>query len=257
MRNINISSLKILVIFMIITPKYTSAQDAASMASRARINLYQNWNFDSSEYYWNKIIDKESTPAFAYADYGWYLMIYDDRLDEGLSYIRKSVDLDPENKVLLTWYGWALLTKDVSEAKKWIDKVLAMDPNFAEALQVSALIAVRMNENDKAIQWARMAADQDTRFKYLVPLVHAQSGKKEKALETLDKIAIQEEALDFWFLMQIYGWLQMDDQALENMQKAYEAKFPYIPWLELIPGLEHLQKTDTFKSIIASLDLKK
>ncbi len=231
------------------------AQNVESLANRARINLYQTWNFDSSEYYWGKIIDQEDTPAFAYADYGWYLMIKQNGQEKGLSYIRKAVDMAPDEKQMLTWYGWALMVKDVDESKIWIDKALDLDPEYGEALQVSARIAAIKNNKAQAIMLADLAAQKDPTFRCIIPLIYAEVGDREKAIQWIDNLSEKPKGFDLWLLMETYGALKMDREALDYLQKSFDARFPYVPWIDLIPGVQHLYKYDEYKAIKTALDL--
>ncbi|MDH3648818.1 MAG: hypothetical protein OEQ53_04000, partial [Saprospiraceae bacterium] len=72
-------------------------QDVAQMAVRARDNLYDHWNFDSVAYYFDRVIGEKYAPAFAYSDYGWYLMLID-RYQEGLNYVQQAAEMDPADK---------------------------------------------------------------------------------------------------------------------------------------------------------------
>ena len=69
-------------------------QDVADLAMQARNNLYEHWNLDSAAYYFKRVIGKPYALAFAYSDYGWYLMLIN-KSEEGLRYIEKAAEVDP------------------------------------------------------------------------------------------------------------------------------------------------------------------
>ena len=243
-----------LIILHLLPFNPAKAQDVEFMATRARINLYQNWNFDSAEYYWSKIIDQQNTPAFAYADYGWYLMMKEDGQEKGLSFIKKAVDMAPNTKQMLVWYGWALLVQDVNESKIWIDKALALDPEFGEALQVAARIAAIKNDKSQAIALAEQAAKKDPSFRCIIPLIYAKVGDWDKAIHWIATFTQKLKGFDYWLLMETYGILKMDREALYYLQKAFDTRFPYVPWINLVPGLEHLYEYEQYKTIQAALN---
>lgn len=238
-------------------PGFTPGQDVQQLAMRARINLYDNWNFDSVAYYFNQVIGKKHTPAFAYSDYGWYLMLRHE-FEEGLSFIEQAAEKDPSDKQLLAWNAWALLWKrDFKKAKLWIDQALAIDPDYGEALQVSSRIASELGNHSEALRLAEKAASNDHGWRAMIPLALARAGNRSRALEFAEEISKNESVSDVILLMEVYAHLDKDDKALAYMQKSYQLRHPFMPWLELIPGLEHLHDDLRFKEIIEKMNLPK
>ncbi len=231
------------------------AQDVAQLAMRARINLYETWNFDSVSYYLNRVIGKRYTPPFAYSDYGWYLMLLD-QFDEGLAFIQKAAEMDSSDKQLAAWNAWALLWKgDLSSANQWIGKALALDPNDGEALYVSSLIASEMGNHQKAIKQAKRAAISDPNWRVAESYAYARAGEEEKALTLAKKIARNENVYDVMLLINVYGQLGDDDKALEYLEKAFTLKHPFMPWLKLVPDTKHLHHDTRFKKIVQRINL--
>jgi tetratricopeptide (TPR) repeat protein len=237
------------------TSHFVISQDVAQLAMRARINLYDNWNFDSVAYYFDKVIGKRHAPAFAYSDYGWYLMLIN-KFEEGLTYVEKAAKMAPRDKQLVAWNAWAILwDDDLLRAKQWIDKALAIDRNYGEALYVGSLIASATKNHIEAIKLAEKAASYDPNWRGAISLALAKAGNREQALEWAEKIAKDENAFDAWLLMEVYTYLGNDEKALDYLQKAYDLRFPFMPWLELAPGLEHLHDHPRFKAIVQKMHL--
>lgn len=234
---------------------FTAGQDVDQLAIQARNNLYDNWNFDSVAFYFNQVIGKEYAPAFAYSDYGWYLML-EDKFDEGLSYIQQAAEMDPSDKQLVAWNSWALLWGgDLPNAKQWINKALAIDPEYGEALHVSSRIASEMANHSEALRLAEKAASNDPNWRAMIPFALVKAGNREQALEWCEKIAEDANAFDAVLLMEVYANLRDDDKALDYLQKSYELRHPFMPWLKLIPGLTHLHDHPRFKNIVQKMNL--
>jgi len=208
-------------------------------------------------YYFDKVIGKRYAPAFAYSDYGWYLMLVD-KYEEGLTYIQKAAKMDSRDKQLVAWNAWALLWDgDLPKAKNEINKALAIDPNYGEALYVSSMIASAMEDHNEAIRLAEKAAANDPNWRGSIPLALVKGGNREQALAWAEKIAEDENAFDAWLLMEVYAYLRNNDKALDYLRKSYELRFPFMPWLKLAPGLEHLRNDPRFETTVQKLDLPK
>ena len=230
-------------------------QDIAQLATRARDHLYDSWNFDSAAYYFDRVIEKRYAPAFAYSDYGWYLMLVD-RYDEGLIYIERAARMAPDDKQLVAWNSWAVLwTGDLPKAKQWIDKALAIDPEYGEAIHVGSRIASEMGHHQEALRLAEKAASNDPSWRGMIPLALAKGGHREKAVVWAEKIAKDENVFDVWLLLEVYANLKDDEKALDYLQRSYELRYPFMPWLQHAPGLEHLHANPRFKDIVQKMNL--
>jgi len=233
------------------------AQDISQLANRARVNLYEKWNFDSVAYYFDKVIGKEGAPATAYSDYGWYLMLLD-RDDEGHTYIEKAAKMAPDDRQMITWYAWALFwRKDLAKAQQWINKALVLDPNYGEALYVNSLIFSTMGKHQEALQSAEKAAANDAMWRGGVPLALARAGHREKAYDRAEKIAKDESVFDCYLLIETFGVLGDDDRALDYLEKAFALWAPFLPWLKFIPDTEHLHTNPRFQAVVRKMDLPK
>jgi tetratricopeptide (TPR) repeat protein len=232
-------------------------QDVAQLAMRARINLYDNWNFDSVAYYFDQVIGEKYAPAFAYSDYGWYLML-SEKFEEGLTYIRRAAKMDPNDKQLVTWYAWALLwSEDLGQAKLWLDRALALDPDYGEALFVGSLIASGMKNHQEAILLAHQAAVKDTSQRAGIPLALAEASRREEATTIAEEIGETLNVYDAFMLMQVYLSLGDRQRAMEYLKKAFELRHPFMPWLKFIPGIEELYDYPEFQTIVQKMNLPK
>lgn len=248
----------VLVAFIQLGPSYSVfGQDLAQLGVRARANLYENWNFDSAAYYFDLVIGKKYAPAFTYSDYGWYLMLLD-KHEEGMTHIRQAAEMAPADKQLAAWYAEALIwSGELPKAKQWVNKALAIDPNDGEALYVSSKISSEMENHHDALKLAEKAASKDPNWRASIPLALAKASKDQQAVVWAEKIAMDENVYDAMLLMEVYALMRNDDKALDYLQKSYELRHPYMPWLKLLPSAKHLHEDPRFKDIVQKMNLPK
>ena len=249
--------IQLLVCFNLYLSEHTlSAQDVGQLAMRGRINLYATWNFDSVAYYFDQVIDKKYTPAFAYSDYGWYLMLIN-QFDLGMQYIERAAKMKaPDNTQLISWYAWALIWDgDLVKAKQWIDKALTIDPEFGEGLYIASLIASEMNDHIAAIELAKKAGLNDPNWRAGLPLALVKAGRKEEALSWIEQIVQDANAFDCIILMETYAYMRNDVKALEFLEKSYDLRHPFLPWLQFIPAMQYYHTYPKYREIIRKLKL--
>lgn len=250
-----LSALSLLLALLFFSQKSIHAQEMADLALRARVNLYEKWNFDSVDYYFNMIIDKKDTPAFAYSDYGWYLLLKE-QIEEGMQAIRKAAEMDSSDVQLTTWYSWALLWRgNLDEAKRWIDRALKLDAKNGEALHVASRIALETQNPEEALNFAKLTASIAPDWRAILPLVYAKIGEPTLAMEWAQNFSDENRDSDYWMLMETYIQLNMDHMALKFLQLAYDNRFPFMPWLRISPGLGNLPDYPLFKKIVNELHL--
>ena len=230
-------------------------QDLAQLAVKARDNLYDHWDFDRAAYYFDQVIGKKYAPAFAYSDYGWYLWLKEDP-NKGMKYIRQAALMAPQDKQLVTWYAWALQWKgDLDLARSLIHKALKIDPDYGEALHVESRIASDLGDHKAAIALAVKAASADPMWKGIVALAWAKAGNKDEAIKHAHTIADSENPFDVFHLAELYASWGEQQKALHYLEKSYELRHPFLPWLTFYPGLRDLHGNPAFDAIVTKLNL--
>lgn len=117
------------------------------------------------------------------------------------------------------------------------------------------MIASATGDHAVAIRLAEKAAAKDPNFRASLPLALAKAGKREQAIRAAQKIAEDEQMLDTMILMEVYAHLRDDDRALYFLRRGYELRHPFVPWLQLTPGTEHLHADPRFMAIVKKINL--
>ena len=144
---------------------------------------------------------------------------------------------------------------EVTGAKEWINKALVLNPDNGEALHVASRIFLADGEFDDAIKYAEMTASRDKNWRGIEPLALARAGRTGDALHTMNSMIADQTAFDCWFFVETYATLGETDKALQNLQKAFDQKFPFMPWLDLSPGLDALHALEQYKVILEKINL--
>jgi tetratricopeptide (TPR) repeat protein len=143
------------------------------------------------------------------------------------------------------------------EAQLCCQRLLAADPNHADALHLMGLIALHNRQNDHALEWIARALAQDPKPDYLASLatVLARQGRHDETLKALDKavqLAPDNAAL----------WKQLGD-ALLQLQRYDHALLAFQHVLKLDPASQDaayksgvlLHDAGRFEEAVSCLDL--
>jgi tetratricopeptide (TPR) repeat protein len=108
------------------------------------------------------------------------------------------------------------------EAQLCCQKLLASDPNHADALHLMGLIAFRAGQYDHALEWTARAIAQEPKPDYIASLATTllKQGRREEALKAFDKaVQLKPDDADLWRQMgDVLLELQRYDHALLSFQ---------------------------------------
>ncbi|MDR1725463.1 MAG: tetratricopeptide repeat protein [Bacteroidales bacterium] len=86
---------------------------------------YKVGNYDSSDYYFEKTFELDSSQYTSMNNYAYYLSLRNTKLDRAEELAKKVVNLFPENHIYVDTYAWILYQKGrFAEAKSLMDNVL-------------------------------------------------------------------------------------------------------------------------------------
>lgn len=231
------------------------SQPGPDLAMRARVNLYEKWDFDSTAYYFDLIIGEENTPAYAYSDFGWWLIL-EERFEDGLKYIQQAAEMDPPDKQLIAWSAWAQLwSGNLNEAQKWINRALALDPGYGEGLYVSSMIASGKGDHERAVRLAEQASTLDPNWRGALPLALAKAGRKDEALTLAQEFAAEGKMMDTMLLLEVFSLLGKESEALTQLERAYELRHPFMPWIEYVQNIENLRPSSRYAAVLKKMNL--
>ena len=222
----------------------TSANDATSKAKAAAglaLHLDDNlaeahatlgiveasqFNWPSAEREYKRAL--QLNPNYATARH-WYsfLLWMTNKHDEALSEMDRARQLDPLSLIVNTDEARLLCAAhETDQGVQLLQKVIKLDPNFAEAHRVLALAYIQESKNSAAIEEARRGVDLDPNDyeRASMGYVYAVSGKKQEAKEILAELKKPSGGREVSpvYLSFIQVGLAEKEQAFALLEKAYQ-----------------------------------
>ena len=221
------------------------------------MDLY-GWDWDAAEEQYKLAIKLNPGYATAHHWYAWHLMVTG-RNSEGISELRKAENLDPLSLFISADIADALCIAHLyDESVQQSKKTLEMDPGFAVAHYELGQAFAQKHMYDEAIAEFQRAIDlsgHNGAFDSNLAYAYALSGRKEEAIQIVKNLEAREDqnpSADANVAL-IYVGLGDQDQAMNWLNKAYEARFN--PSILLRPAFDSLRSDARFQDLLRRIGL--
>jgi len=126
------------------------------------INLAENYHrsgqFDSSDNYFDKVLEINPENYLVLNNYAYYLSIRNDKLDKAQVMAEKVINKFPDNPTYLDTFAWILYMKsDYKKSLKIMEQVIQLNPNSEEIWNHYGDILIKNNLKTQAIKAWRQA----------------------------------------------------------------------------------------------------
>jgi TolB-like protein/Flp pilus assembly protein TadD len=219
------------------------------------LDLYgRDWKAAETEY--KQAIKLNPAYATLHLWYAWHLMIMG-KTNEAIAEFRRADSLDPLSLVFSANLADALCIshfydKSVEQSKK----TLELSPNFAighyvlgQALEQKHMHDEAIAEFQKAIELSGHSGAFDSNLAY----AYAASGRKEEATKIVKNLEAEHNPAVDANIALIYEGLGDQDQAMNWLNKAYDARFN--PSILLRPAFDPLRSDARFSNLLHRLGL--
>jgi TolB-like protein/Tfp pilus assembly protein PilF len=233
--------------------------DETSSEGHTALGMLQlfEYKFESSEQEFRRAIELNPNYATAHHWFGNSLLVTLGRFDQAIKENERAVELDPLSLIINADLGSTLMVaRRYDQAIAQLRKTLSLDSNFAyarwnlgEALYFKGELPAAIAEFEKAA-----ALDDDPEILALLSRAYAESGKKEKALEILEKLkaADRQVYVRHYVFTIIYIGLGDKNTAMDYLEKASEAgETPDTTWLRVDPLFDPLRNEPRFQQLVA------
>ena len=183
-----------------------------------------DWNIYGAEELFKRAINLSPGSAEVYAAYAQYLR-WLGRYDESISVAKQALELDPFNIWLPVCY---LHAGRHDEAIEYLRKMLELNLGFGWIHPHLALNYMLKGMCQDALKQTEIAEsifkEQGAMYYYVLGIIYAKCGKKEKAFEILRELTEQSEKTDIDPVLpaMIYSALGQKDKAFELLSEAVE-----------------------------------
>jgi TolB-like protein/Tfp pilus assembly protein PilF len=233
----------------------TSAEGHSALA----MLVLFDFKFKESEEEFRRAIELNPNYATAHHWLGNSLLVTLGRFDEAIKEGERAVELDPLSLIINADLGSTLMiARRYDEAIAQLRRTLALDGNFGyahwnlgEALYLKGDIPAAISEYEKAA-----ALDDDPQILALLGRAYADTGKREQALEILQKLNEkgQQHYVRKYLYTVVYTGLGDKATAIDYLEKANEdGDTPDTTWLKVDPIFDPLRSEPRFQQLIAKM----
>ena len=236
-------------------------QLAEAHASLGFLTLWYDWDFVKAEEEFLRAIELNPNYPTAAHWYG-YCLVVQDHIDEGLAWMQHALTLDPLSLIITTDIGEILYrARRYEEAIAQLQKAQQMDPNFRLAYFWQAACMLKLGRAAEVVvvmEQALSAHGDSPGIKCFLAVACALAGERERAqalYEQLQQLA-QREYVPPYYLGSVAAQLGALDDAFGHLERAYQERSGWVPWLKLDPMADVLRQDVRFSELLRRVGLK-
>jgi serine/threonine protein kinase len=226
------------------------------------IALYYDWNWKKAKESLEKSIELNPNYSYGYHGLAWYWVVAG-RFENAIETMKTAMKLDPLSHVfhssLATMYWYSGQYDQASEQRK---KSLELAPGFVTALIGKAEQSLSMSMYQEAVESIQKAIDIAGRTPRLVALLgraYALSGMTHEVKILLRELMEKNrnEYISPIYFAVLYANLGDINKAFEWLNKAYEERYPMMPFLREDSSLKPLHSDPRFDKLLKQMDFPK
>jgi TolB-like protein/Tfp pilus assembly protein PilF len=227
---------------------------AEAHSSMALIKMYLDWDFTAAEAEFRRAIELNPGSAYVHMWYGWFLALMG-RFDESLVELRRGHEFDPlsppNNNAIGVNFHWS---RQPERAIAQILDVLELNPDYPVSVSFLAEAYVQAGDMLSAVSTVERSvpAAMDPQALAVAGYVYARAGDSEKADGILKEFERRKEhgnvsSLNF---AQIYSSLGLTEEAFGWLEKAFEERAIWLPFLKVDVKFDPLRDDPRFKELV-------
>jgi serine/threonine protein kinase len=226
----------------------------------ADVYFFYDYNLPAAESEFKRAIQISPNSAFAHGFYGWYLTSVK-RFDEGIAEGQRARDLDPLSSETNFLLGQSLyLARRYDLAIKQLRLAINLDPNLWVGHDELGWVYEEQGNFPGAlaeIEKARALEPNVAEPLASLGRAYALSGRTAKAREVLVELNRNSLKINVtpYNMASIYSALGEKSAALDQLEKAYQARSFYLMWLSVDPQLDSLRGEPAFQAQVRRVGL--
>jgi TolB-like protein/Tfp pilus assembly protein PilF len=227
--------------------------------SLAMIKFWFDWDWPGAEAEFRQAIELNPRYAPAHQWYAWDLAALG-RFDEAITETKRALENDPfslpvNTSAIILYY----LERQFDQAVEYCQKTLELDPSFARAhgncglaYQQKRMFNEAIGEFKKAVEFSGGSSV------YLGLLGHAYglAGNRAAAIEVLDELKqrSKQQFVPPYDIAIIYSGLDQKDNSFAWLEKAYEERGSWLPWLKVDPLYDSVRSDPRFQELLRRMN---
>lgn len=233
---------------------------AEAHPSLAIVRARLDWDWTESEKESRRAI--ELNPGYATAHHWLSFSLHLKGLfDESLAEMKRALELDPFSLPINTSLGTALFyARRYDQAIEQYKKALELDPNFAAAHSELGLAYEQKGMFEEAIaemQKAVALSAGNSRIQGALGHSYAAAGRKREAEEILGQLKQTSKIryVPAYDVALIYAGLQRKERVFEWLEKAFEERSAWLPWIVRDPRFDPIRTDPRYHDLVRRMGL--
>jgi len=224
--------------------------------------FYFDWEWENAEEKFQRAFSLNPNYASAYQFYAWYLIAMG-RTEEAQISINRALDLDPlAFFAYLTASDVFYMSRQYDQAIAQLEKTLDLGRNNPLALSRLGWSYVQKGMFTEAISNMKQAvtlSPYNQELSMMLGHAYAKAGKAAEARQILDnlhRLAEKQYIQPYGFAL-IHVGLGENDAALRWLEKAYQDRNGWMPFLQVEPRFDPLRSDPRFQDLLRRMNLSK
>jgi serine/threonine protein kinase/Tfp pilus assembly protein PilF len=224
-------------------------------------SLLYDWNFPEAEREFKRAIELSPNYPNAHDGYGFYLKAVGQH-EEAIGECQLIQQLDPLSPFAHVSLGWAYyFARQYDLAVYQCKKALEMDGHFAFAHWHLGLVYLQQGKLDAAISALSKSvtfSDSGLAFEAHLGFAYAVAGKRTETAEVLADLRenAKHSYVSAYYFAIIYLGLGEVDKAFKWLEKAYEERSGFMPFLKVDPIVDGLRADSRFADLLRRVGLE-
>jgi tetratricopeptide (TPR) repeat protein len=225
-------------------------------------HLLYDWNFSEAEQQFKRALQLSPNYPNAHDGYGFYLKAMG-RCEEAIRKCELAQQLDPLSPFAHVSLGYAYyFARDYEKAVEECNKALELDKYSTFAYRNLGLAFLQQGKSEDAIAVLNKAVTVSngvSAFDSYLGFAYARAGESEKAMEivaNLREIGERKYISAYNFAM-IYLGLGDLDKTFENLEKAFEERSGFMPFLKVEPMFDAARSDLRFGNLLKKIGFAK
>jgi tetratricopeptide (TPR) repeat protein len=232
---------------------------AEAHAALANVKFKYDWMWEEAEHAFDQALALNPNNAWAHNQYGQFLVAIG-RFAECLAEMKCAQELDPLSLYINVGVPWALgFARQYYQAIAQLRIINTLHPDFALAYLNLGGAYAQKGMYEEAITALRKARSLDDRWVILAVLGHiyAKAGRRGEAQKVLPELRerAKREPGSEWGLAAVYSGLGEKDQALAELERAYQMRDGALTLLKVELPFDSLRSDPRFTDLLRRMNL--
>jgi len=233
---------------------------AEAHAFLASVRFLYDWNWPGAETEFERAAGLNPHNSVVHLLYGMALM-WNGRFDHGIDEVERALEIDPLSPEIITCQGIChYFARRHDAAIGRFQQAIEIDPRYWFAhLQLGRVLEEvgRLPEAIEALETAWRIEDAYPEVQTELARAYALAGKKEKARKLMDEVTrrARRSYVPAFSIARGFSGLGRTEEAFAWLEKAFEARSSFMPWLRLDPALDPLRPDERFSDLVRRVGL--